>query len=50
MKGQYGYQSYRGRMTLRKFLAILIGVLAVALALVVALYVYLPRYGVYTDE
>ena len=50
MKGQYGYQSYRGRMTLRKFLAILIGVLAVALALVVALYVYLQRYVVYTDE
>ena len=50
MRERNGYQSYRGRVSPRRVLGVIILVLAVVLAAVVALYLYLQRYVVYTDE
>ena len=49
MRERNGYQSYRGRVSPRRVLGVIILVLAVVLAAVVALYLYLQRYVVYTD-
>lgn len=50
MRRGYGYTSYRGRMTMRKALTILVVVLAVILVLLVAVYAALQRYVIYSDS
>lgn len=50
MPSSYGYDSYRGRGGIRTFLKAVIALLIVVLILVVAAFIFLQKYMVYSDD